>query len=319
MDVLDELADLVVAFGGDGDDAAAAGGDFLNVARGFFRTCRTLESGSSGSLVAMHDDGEGLVDEGVGAVLHLAGGVAFGVDVGDLLELERAFEGDGVVDAAAEEEEVAGVWKSSWRAGRTGRRRVRRDRLRSCRGAWLSSSTRRLALGVGDGSADLREMQREDEERGELGGEGLGGGDADLGAGVGVDGAVGLAGDSGADDVADGEGLGAFGDQLALGGEGVGGFAGLGDEQADGVGVGDGVAVAVLAGVVDLDGEAGEALDHELAGEAGVPAGAAGGDVDLAGAAEVLVGDLHFVEEDFAGVERDAAEGGVADGARLLE
>jgi hypothetical protein len=41
-------------------------------------------------------------------VLHLAGGVAFGVDVGDLLELERAFEGDGVVDAAAEEEEVAG-------------------------------------------------------------------------------------------------------------------------------------------------------------------------------------------------------------------
>jgi hypothetical protein len=41
-------------------------------------------------------------------VLHLAGGVAFGVDVGDFLELERAFEGDGVVDAAAEEEEVAG-------------------------------------------------------------------------------------------------------------------------------------------------------------------------------------------------------------------
>ena len=32
-----------------------------------------------------------------------------------------------------------------------------------------------------------------------------------------------------------------------------------------------GVAVAVLAGVVDLGGEAGEALDHELAGEAGVP------------------------------------------------
>src|ERR1700739_3876382 len=54
------------------------------------------------------DDGEDFVDEGVGAVFHLAGGVAFGVDVGDLLELERAFEGDGVVDAAAEEEEVVG-------------------------------------------------------------------------------------------------------------------------------------------------------------------------------------------------------------------
>ena len=41
-------------------------------------------------------------------MLHLAGGVAFGVDVGDLLELEGAFEGDGVVDASAEEEEVVG-------------------------------------------------------------------------------------------------------------------------------------------------------------------------------------------------------------------
>jgi len=30
------------------------------------------------------------------------------VEVGDLLELECAFEGDGVVDASAEEEEVVG-------------------------------------------------------------------------------------------------------------------------------------------------------------------------------------------------------------------
>ena len=96
------------------------------------------------------------------------------------------------------------------------------------------------------------------------------------------------AGDGGSDDVADGEGLGAFGDELGLGGEGVGGFAGLGDEEADGVGVGDGVAVAVLGGVVDVDGEAGEALDHELAGEAGVPGGSAGGDGDLGGGAEVV-------------------------------
>ena len=44
-------------------------------------------------------------------MLHFAGGIAFGVDVGNLLELERAFEGDGVVDAAAEIEEVAGVEK----------------------------------------------------------------------------------------------------------------------------------------------------------------------------------------------------------------
>ncbi len=106
-DVLDELVDVGVAFGGDGNDAAAAGGDLLDVGEGLF----VLEDGGGvgGVLGGDDDDGEGLIDEGVGAVLHLAGGVAFGVDVGDLLELEGAFEGDGVVDAAAEEEEVARV------------------------------------------------------------------------------------------------------------------------------------------------------------------------------------------------------------------
>ena len=64
-------------------------------------------------------------------------------------------------------------------------------------------------FGVGDGAADLGELEGEEEEGGQLGGEGLGGGDADFGAGVGGDGALGFAGDGGADDVADGEGLGA--------------------------------------------------------------------------------------------------------------
>ena len=161
-------------------------------------------------------------------------------------------------------------------------------------------------------------MQREEEERGELGGEGLGAGDADLGAGVGGDGSLGLAGDGGADDVADGDGAGAEGVEFALGGDGICRLAGLGDEEADGGGVGDGRAVAELAGVVDLGAQAGEALDHELAGEAGVPTGAAGGDGDLAGVAQFGVGEMHLGEEDAAGVGGDAAQDGVADGARLL-
>ena len=95
-----------VAFDRDGDDPAGAGGYFLDVGESLF----VLEDGAGvgGVFGGDADDGEGFVDEGVGAVLHLAGGVAFGVDVGDLLELEGAFEGDGVVDAAAEEEEVVG-------------------------------------------------------------------------------------------------------------------------------------------------------------------------------------------------------------------
>ncbi len=49
-----------------------------------------------------------------------------------------------------------------------------------------------------------------------------------------------------------------------------------------------------------------------------MPTGAAGGDVDAGGAGEFVVVDVHFAEEDAAGVERDAAEGGVANGPRLL-
>ena len=104
--VFDELGDVAVALDGDGDDAAGARGDLLNVAEGLL----VLEDGGGvgGVLGGDADDGEGLVDQRVGAVLHLTGGVALGVDVADLLELERAFEGDGVVDATAQEEEVVG-------------------------------------------------------------------------------------------------------------------------------------------------------------------------------------------------------------------
>ena len=59
-----------VAFDRDGDDAAAAGGDFLDVGESLF----VLEDGAGvvGVLRGDADDGEGFVDEGVGAVLHLA-------------------------------------------------------------------------------------------------------------------------------------------------------------------------------------------------------------------------------------------------------
>ena len=55
------------------------------------------------------DDRHLLVDERDRAVLHLAGRIAFGVDVGDLLQLQRALERDRIVDAAAEIEEVAAL------------------------------------------------------------------------------------------------------------------------------------------------------------------------------------------------------------------
>src|SRR5262245_53845737 len=52
------------------------------------------------------DHRHAVVDEGDGPVLHLAGRVAFRVEVRQLLELERAFERDWIVDAPPEEEKV---------------------------------------------------------------------------------------------------------------------------------------------------------------------------------------------------------------------
>src|ERR1700723_534951 len=70
--------------------------------------------------------------------------------------------------------------------------------------------------GCVDAAAQLAELEREQKQSRQLGGESLGGGDADLRAGMGVDGAMGLARYHGVDHVADGDGLRAEGDHLAL-------------------------------------------------------------------------------------------------------
>ncbi len=49
------------------------------------------------------------VDQRVRAVLHLARGIAFGVDVGNFLQLQRAFERDGVMNAASQEKKIVGA------------------------------------------------------------------------------------------------------------------------------------------------------------------------------------------------------------------
>ena len=48
-----------------------------------------------------HEDRQAVLDQGDRAVLELAGGEALGVDVRELLELERALERDRVADVAA--------------------------------------------------------------------------------------------------------------------------------------------------------------------------------------------------------------------------
>ena len=129
----------------------------------------------------------------------------------------------------------------------------------------------------------------EQRQHGDLRRERLGGGDADLGPGVQVDAAVGLAGDGAADDVAR---CRASGGPCASHSRRAASVSAVSPDWRDGederVSVDRRVAVAELAGVLDLDRDAGELLDQVLADQGRVPAGAAGGEddaVDLRAAA----------------------------------
>ena len=82
------LSDLGVALGHEGDHHPAPGLHLLDVGEDLL---------VHAVLSREDDNGHVLVDKSDGAVLHLARGIAFGVDIGNLLELERAFERNGIV------------------------------------------------------------------------------------------------------------------------------------------------------------------------------------------------------------------------------
>src|SRR6202022_4420557 len=144
-------------------------------------------------------------------------------------------------------------------------------------------------------------------EGGELRGERLGGGDADPRSRMRVEHVVALARDGGADHVADGEPAGPARLRLAEATEGVGRLAALRDGDAQRLSVDQRVPVAELARQVDLDRDAGQRLDHQLAGERGVPARAARDDVDLAQRLDRRRIELAPVEVDVAFFHRAPA------------
>ncbi len=177
---------------------------------------------------------------------------------------------------------------------------------------------RRARLLGGHYAAHLRQIHREDIERGQLSGESLRRGDANLRPGVRINRARRFARDHRSHDVADGQRLRSSRLGLALGRDGVSGLARLRNHQRDRVLIDDGIAVAPLAGIVHFHRHARQRLDHELAGLPGMPTGSAGDDVDLCRGAELGLADLHLVEKNVAGLLRDAPQRGVANGARLL-
>ncbi len=230
-----------VTGGADSDDPAVAGPDFLHVGERL-RVQRALRS---------HEHaGRAGVDQSDRAVLHLGCGIAFGVNVADLLQLECSLERDGIVQVSSEVESTSrgsdqprGLFDGRLRLQDfTHERRDRLDRIDD------GHSIRKRKV------PQPRQMERQQEQDGHLRGERLGAGDSDLEAGVKVNPALGLAGDRAADRVHDRQ----RGMAAALGfaqcAERIGRFARLAEDEDQRLFLERGVAVAKLAGEFHLDG-----------------------------------------------------------------
>ena len=147
-------------------------------------------------------DGHLTVNQRQRSVLELAGRIGFSVDVADFLELEAAFQREGVVEAAPDEEAALGVDEAAGEVlylltvGQTG--------LDDLTGAeQLGGQAAGLCLT--QTTSGVGQTEREEVEGAELHHIGFGGRYGDLRAGVGVEDVVRCAGDGAAHHIDDGQ------------------------------------------------------------------------------------------------------------------
>ena len=206
-------------------------------------------------------------------MLQFAGRIAFGVDIADFLQLQRAFERQRIHRAAAEEEHVAGARQVAGDLGDLG---LQRQRAGHEAGHAAERRGQALFLGRVEMAALAAGHERQRREHGQLAGEGLGRGDADLRAGEDGQRHVALARDGRGLDVDDRDDPAALGTHVAQRRQRVGRLARLADEDADGARAERRLAVAELGGDLDLHRQAGEPFEPVLRHVAGVVRRAAG-------------------------------------------
>ena len=256
-----------------------------------------------------------LVHQRQRTVLELTGRVGLGMDVGDFLELQRAFQRDRIMPTATEEQRML-PGRELVRPRRDLRLQVQRM-LHAAGQVAQFVEVRGFLRGV-DASAQLGQHPGQREQRHQLRGESLGRGDADLGAGAGVEHQFAGARDRAFRHVADRQRL-VLPQRLRVLQRlhRVQGFAGLRDGDDELLRVGDDLAVAVFAGDVDRAGDAGDVLDPVARGQPRVIAGAAGEDLHRFHVGQHF-GRIRTEQRRFEAAEVDDAFQGVADRARLL-
>mmetsp|Transcript_28124 Transcript_28124/g.81105 ORF Transcript_28124/g.81105 Transcript_28124/m.81105 type:complete len:427 (-) Transcript_28124:629-1909(-) len=227
------------------------------------------------------NDRDEVADQCQGPMLHLGRQEPLGVNVRDLLELQRALERHREVDPRAAEESVVSETEV---LGNDLDLLVQRFKPRLDQ-VWHSIQGVAIAvkLPVGDEPALQGQLQRDHQERNHLPSEGLGRRDANLRAGVQVDAGIRGTRDAGADAVDDAHRhrLALLGDADRL--EGVRGLAALRDGHDDVLRGDQGSPVAELAGVLHLHRQLRQALERVLADQPRVEGRAAGADDDPRG------------------------------------
>ena len=208
-----------------------------------------------------------LVDQRDRPVLELAGGITFGVDIGNFLKLQRAFERDRKARAAAEIKHVP-------RFGEIARQLLE---LRFERQGFVQSARhldqrlrQRLLVACVQHAAGAAGGNGKAGQSGKLTGKSLGRGDADFRPGKRRHHHVALAGD--------GRGRHVVGAGVAQARERIGGFARLRNANGEVSGRKRHVAVTEFRGDVDLDRQMRKLLEPVTRHHAGIISGAAGGD-----------------------------------------
>src|SRR6185437_5970343 len=161
-------------------------------------------------------------------------------------------------------------------------------------------------------------MYCEKEKCSQLGSKRLGGSYSNFRTSMGIDIAGCLTRNHGAHNVTDGQCFTPYLSGFPLGGNGVRGLTGLRNQESEFAPGDDGRPISEFAGVVNFHWYSGQALNHELPGQRGVPACAASCDINFLQILKLFGADIHGLKKDIPRTGIDTAPSGIADGARLL-
>ena len=126
------------------DQLAAAGDHLAGVAGGFIE--QTIRRGDQHHRHTV-------VDQRDRPMFHFAGGIALGMEIAELLQLQRAFQSDRITSAAAEIEDVAGLRQA------VGDRVIARQ-LAQHTANQIRQFAERAQMGGGDASVQAAARQR---------------------------------------------------------------------------------------------------------------------------------------------------------------